>query len=698
MNDYNSTVVFPHRMVGHEVAAGVFTKSTSAQRLSMMSKNYTQWVELVNPEFPRIFSGIESMFGEYTFDMSPVPDQDVIVLKVSSKYGNYHVDYNIKENPTYCVFYKGVVDKKIGYFEVSTYKYLSREFGFHSKIINRHLLSEGVRIEKGTVFNESPAVQGDRYCMGVNANVVYLPILPTTADAFVISKSLAKRLSSNIMNEVFINIDEKQVPLNIFGSKEGEHKFFPDIGEYINDTGILAALRPNREAGMFTDYLEEQLKIFNPLSDIPYKLPPGSKVIDVDVYTATNKLMELKSEDSIYNQLKKYQHHLFNYYNDFLKVYSDNQDATFTSDLTNKIVKYAMMLPVGKNFQNGAYQLSKMGKGGKDRRLTYKGVEIELCLLRLITSIIKPAGIGSKLTGRDGSKGVVCLILDDEDMPRDEFGFVADIIINSNSIPNRMNISQLWEQFINRLSDLVIMDSMHMDVPSAYKYISSYISDVDPFYGKLVREITFHHQERAVKEWRENKIHINVPGDRQHYGKKHHDYLKKKWNYRIGKVTMTYPIDEKGERKRTITFKKPECIGSKYLFLINKRPHATAVEMAYGSHLQLPIKNKDAKLRSISPTPIRFGEEEFKNLPMGTKPVNAARILNLYANCPEEAKELFYQGLVQPNPSRFQALDITNEELIERSIPLKLSQHIMAAAGTDITPTAFYKFASEEEI
>ena len=175
--------------------------------------------------------------------------------------------------------------------------------------------------------------------MGVNANVIYLPILPTTADAFIISDELAMRLASNIMHEVFIQINEDQVPLNIFGTKEGEHKFFPDIGETINQSGILAALRPNREAGMFTDYLEDRLKTFNPISDIPYRLPPGSKVIDVDVYTALNKLTETKSEESIYNQLIRYQHHLFNYYNEFLKIYAENQYATFTSDLTNKIVK-----------------------------------------------------------------------------------------------------------------------------------------------------------------------------------------------------------------------------------------------------------------------------------------------------------------------------------------------------------------------
>lgn len=692
IGNYTNNLIYPHNLVGHEIGGSVWTNFISSQRLAMMSKNYTQWVLLNNPEFPRIFSGIESMFGEYTFDMSPI-DQDVIVLKVVKKFGSFDTDYMINDNPTLTVFYKGTVDKKIGCFDINNYRYLSKEFGYFTKIKNKHLLGTGQRIPKGTIFQESPAVKNNLYCMGVNANVVYLPIMPTTADAFVISQSLAEKLSWNMMNEVWIHINKNQVPTNMFGKREGEHKFFPDLGEYVGKNGILAALRPIRENGIFKDYTEENLAKFNPISDIPYKSYPKSKIIDVDVFTATDKWNEVVSESSPFHQLNKYHHHLFRYYDEFLKIYAENQDGKFTPDLTNKITKYALMMPPDKIYRSAVGALSQKFQS---KKLSYKGVDIDLCLLRLVTSISHPAGVGSKITGRDGSKGVICLVLPDDYMPYDEDGFRADIIINSNSIPNRMNISQLWEQFINRLSDLVKKDSMHMDTIQAYHYMLDYIHDVDPAYGKLVKSVTIGHKEKTVKEWREHGIYINVPGTREHYGKAHHDFLKKKWNYRESYVRMKYDVSN--GRKRHIKFMKPECIGSKYIFLINKVPHANAVELAFVSHFQLPIKNKSAKDRAFfSCTPIRFGEEEIKQVVMGTEdPSDAARLLNVSGNAPEAAKAVFYHGLTDKVPSQFMGLPWDNDDIVKMSVPLKLTQHIMAASGKDITPEAFFQEVEEE--
>ena len=56
-------------------------------------------------------------------------------------------------------------------------------------------------------------------------------------------------------------------------------------------------------------------------------------------------------------------------------------------------------------------------------------------------------GIGSKITGLHGNKGVISDILEDEDMPRDRWGRVADVIMDPDSVGKRMNDGCFYEQY-----------------------------------------------------------------------------------------------------------------------------------------------------------------------------------------------------------------------------------------------------------
>lgn len=686
MSNYCKDMIYRWDMIGHEIASGPFANFTSAQRLMMMSKNLTQWCEILGGEFPKIFTGIESVFGDYTFDKSPI-EQDVIIIKVVNKYGTFHGDYRVNINPVFTVIYKGVEDKKIGSFDVCNYRYLSRGFGYKTKIINKNLLTKGSRIEKGTCFQESPAKEDNLYKMGCNANVTYMPILPSTNDAFIVSRSLSKKMTTTHMYEIEIPIEEDKLPLALFPSKDGEHKFIPDLGEQVGEDGMLMALRPIKENGLISDYTDEKLKVFNSLTDIPFRVDPGSTIIDIDVYSNPNRWNEIQSENSIFKQLVKYQHNIYNYYNEILEVYAQNPHEKYSSKMINNLAKYALLMP---NKSNIAYHNILGGKKiKKDAAILNKGNPIELCVLKITVAIDKPLEVGSKLTGRDGSKGVVAAIWPDEWMPVDAWGFRADIIINSNSIANRMNISQLFEQFFNRLSDLVIIDTMHLDTQAAYKRIIEYLTDFDEDYGKLVLSQTDYQQELAVKEWRQAGINLNVPCTKKHFGKAHTKYMAEKYNYRVSPLTYTYPLAD-GKTKTVIT-NKAECIGSKYMFLINKVPYTNAIELGYVSQLMLPVKNKYAKYRSISQTAIRFGEDEFRNWLIGVKASIAARILNVSGNSPNDAKEIFYRGLTDDYPSNLRALPYSNEEIANRSVPLRLVNHILGAAGINITKDAIYR-------
>jgi len=66
-------------------------------------------------------------------------------------------------------------------------------------------------------------------------------------------------------------------------------------------------------------------------------------------------------------------------------------------------------------------------------------------LVRVFIAKKRKISIGDKLAGRHGNKGVISIILPEEDMPYMEDGTPIDIILNPLSVPSRMNVGQVME-------------------------------------------------------------------------------------------------------------------------------------------------------------------------------------------------------------------------------------------------------------
>ncbi|WPX98033.1 DNA-directed RNA polymerase subunit beta [Candidatus Fokinia crypta] len=74
----------------------------------------------------------------------------------------------------------------------------------------------------------------------------------------------------------------------------------------------------------------------------------------------------------------------------------------------------------------------------------------DLKVIKVYVMVKRRLRVGDKMAGRHGNKGVVSIIVPEEDMPIMEDGSKIDIILSPLGIPSRMNIGQIWEVTLGR--------------------------------------------------------------------------------------------------------------------------------------------------------------------------------------------------------------------------------------------------------
>jgi len=83
-------------------------------------------------------------------------------------------------------------------------------------------------------------------------------------------------------------------------------------------------------------------------------------------------------------------------------------------------------------------KIARLRKGDELPPGVFKMVKVYLAIKRKL-------GVGDKMAGRHGNKGVISRILPEEDMPYMADGVPVDIVLNPLGVPSRMNVGQILE-------------------------------------------------------------------------------------------------------------------------------------------------------------------------------------------------------------------------------------------------------------
>ncbi len=106
-----------------------------------------------------------------------------------------------------------------------------------------------------------------------------------------------------------------------------------------------------------------------------------------------------------------------------------------------------------------------------------------ICEIEVLIARLCPVEVGDKLAGRHGNKGIVSIIVPDEDMPYLPDGTPVDICLNPLGVPSRMNIGQvldtqlgLYSQILNRYYRIHQFDES-LSPDASFKLVNDALAD-----------------------------------------------------------------------------------------------------------------------------------------------------------------------------------------------------------------------------
>ncbi|MNU19684.1 DNA-directed RNA polymerase subunit beta [compost metagenome] len=665
----------------------------SSGRKQMFSSHIGQTLVVKGATERRIQTGMEREFGKYTFS-TKIP-ADCTIIKVIERYrGGYGQD-TIAYVPEAIIIYEEDITHRIGMISVKNYCSHHQYFGFEYKRTNAMSRIRPTEAFKGgTILQDSPNVTANgAYKYGVECNMMFGSLPGTSEDGIVISRDVLSRFAFNTFETRTVEFGAKWFPINLYGD-EKTYKPFPDIGDPIRPDGLLAAFRRHDENLAPVEQniyaLQEPDFIFDKLV---YAAGAGGEVIDIRVdhdaeasHIPTPLGMELQAE--------KYDRARRNFYMEIKLEYDRlkrlRQEKLRTTPEFHRLVVEAISV-VGDT------------KGKKIVRL-YRQAPLDDWRLTFVVKYLVTPTIGFKLTDCHGGKGVICQIREPHEMPFDEAGNRADLVVDPGSTNSRMNIGRLQEQYVNaagrdcasRIRTLMgfeqkghpnaeerIMDMEQVAKPTvdiAWDYLLGFYKITSPKTFVWMTSTDGYAKPRAhhLAEIINKGMYVYSPPDNDPEHPQVVAELQERYRPVYGPITYV------GNSGRTITTRNPGRIGSLYIILLEKTADDwTACPSGKLQHFGVlsQVTNSDKFSQPSRTQAIRaWGESEVRVGVSYAGPHVMAEILDRNSN-PQTHKQILHSLFAAETPTNIVSVVDRSKIPLGGSKPLQLVKHIAECGG-----------------
>ena len=628
-----------------------FPGGVSTSRGDMFASEIGQAPPVQGAEVKLIQTGMEREYGKYTHQIK-MPVNGVIqrVVNQYSANGTMGLRYQI---PTTVIFQDmdfgggSLRDKRparFGVVHIPIYSLNHHVLGFDFvRTPAARSLQNGIAIPKDTVLARSPSIDsnGD-YRYGKNANILLGSFPEVRQDGVVLRRGYTEASKFKGYGEMTIQFDGDEVPLNLYGDDKN-YKIFPDIGEEVRSDGVVFATR-RLIPGLYPIQLSRRaLQQYMDTDDGKIAKEDNARVVSVEVIYApkgkptTPVGMDVQPRQYLERQRQYYQE-LRSAYDEIRQRHGSN--FVLSPDFQNLLVRGEMNL---------------IDHGRDRQRITFveSGSPLSEWTIKITYSYDITPTIGHKLADQNGGKGVVVDVWDDDRMPVDADGNVADIIMDGGSIVNRLNPSRTFEIDINAsfartrktIIESIKMDGSRENYLKMFNWLLEAYDIVSPRFADIVRRVDpFKHIQAVLKD----DIHLWIPTDNPRQPDLMIEELLSKYPKCFGPILIT--MDD----GRKVWSENPGTIGKQYIIILEKTGEEySAVSSPVLQHQGIPGKLTKADKQSSPgrPQATRItGETEGRLINSLAHHDALFKLLDI-ANSPTTHRAVCRQLLTHPTPT-----------------------------------------------
>jgi DNA-directed RNA polymerase subunit beta len=461
--------ISPKQTVGVSAALIPFLEHDDANRALMGSNMQRQAVPLIRTEPPIVATGMEK----------PVAENSGMVIKARKAGAVTYVDAQ-----------RIIIDNADEY-ELRKFVKLNERTCLNQKPIVR----EGQRVKRGQIIADGSACSKGELALGRNVLVAFMPFDGYNfEDAILISERLLKQ-------DTFTSIHMEEYEVEIRETKLGREEFtrdIPNVSERalrnLDEHGVIRCgthvgpgdILVGKVAPKSKSELSPEEKLLHAIfgragEDVKndsLELPAGEEGVVVETKRFSRRMhMTDEQKKELGREMKAYETGMNARMIKVFRKMADEMNEVLGQPMVDPSTRQKVGLSddaeiIMEQIQGFNLKWAKSAKEASrqqaediynrywprikeieketQRKLDHmkRGDELPSGVLEMVKVRVatkRKLGVGDKMAGRHGNKGVIAKIMPEEDMPFLPDGTPVEIVLNPLGVPSRMNVGQILE-------------------------------------------------------------------------------------------------------------------------------------------------------------------------------------------------------------------------------------------------------------